>query len=61
MFSYGFIQGDPHTVLSQQNTVVLSENIAKKYFGNDNPVGKNYNCFRERNMDCNRRIFIYAC
>ena len=40
MFSYGFIQGDPHTVLSQQNTVVLSENIAKKYFGNDNPVGK---------------------
>ncbi len=40
MFSFEFIQGNPENALSQQNTVILSENDAKKFFGNDNPVGK---------------------
>lgn len=40
IFSFEFIKGDPKNVLSQPNTVVLSENIARKFFGTENPVGK---------------------
>ncbi|MDB4285802.1 ABC transporter permease [bacterium] len=40
MFSYPIIMGDPETALKEPNTVVISENIAKKYFGNKDPMGK---------------------
>lgn len=39
-FSYPLLSGDPFTVLKEVNTVVISASAAKKYFGNDNPVGK---------------------
>lgn len=39
-FSYPLAIGDPKTVLSQPNTVVLSKEMVKKYFGNDDPIGK---------------------
>jgi len=32
--------GDPGKVLNAPNTIVISEELAAKYFGNDNPVGK---------------------
>lgn len=34
------IKGDPKTALERPNTVVLSESTAKKFFGNENPIGK---------------------
>ncbi len=40
IFSINFISGDRRTALSQPNTMVLSESMAKKYFGNDDPLGK---------------------
>jgi putative ABC transport system permease protein len=40
IFSFDFAKGDPETALSQLNTVVITENVAKKFFGNENPVGK---------------------
>ncbi|MFC1724186.1 ABC transporter permease [candidate division KSB1 bacterium] len=40
MFTFPLIQGDPQTVLAQQNSIVLTHELAKKYFGNENPVGK---------------------
>ena len=40
VFSFDFIEGNPQTVLAEPNTVVLSEEVAQKYFGNQNPVGK---------------------
>lgn len=40
-FSYPLIHGDPETVLDEMANVVLSEELAKKYFGNENPVGQN--------------------
>lgn len=43
IFSYHFIEGDPNTALSQLNTVVLSEDVAKKFFGSESPVGKTIN------------------
>jgi len=40
VFSLPLIYGNSRTVLSQPNSLVMSESEAKKYFGNENPVGK---------------------
>jgi len=40
IFSFPFTQGDPATALTENYSVVLSETMAKKYFGNDDPIGK---------------------
>jgi len=40
MFSFPFIYGNPDMALSNPDSLVLSENMAKKYFGEDNPLGK---------------------
>ncbi len=40
MFTYTFIQGDPKTALIDPRSIVLTERIARKYFGNENPMGK---------------------
>jgi len=42
-FSYRFIRGNPSSVLSDPNSVVVTKDIAKKYFGQDDPVGKHLN------------------
>ncbi|HYC84011.1 MAG TPA: ABC transporter permease [Chryseosolibacter sp.] len=39
-FSFALLEGDPNTVLKEPNSVVVTEAIAKKYFGNESPVGK---------------------
>lgn len=40
MFSFPLLSGDPHTVLSEPNTAVISETYARKFFGDADPVGK---------------------
>ena len=40
MFTYNFIEGDPQTALNNPNTVVLSEEIAKKIFGSQPALNK---------------------
>lgn len=40
MFSIQVLKGDKKKLLSGPNSIVLSEIVAKKYFNNDNPVGK---------------------
>jgi putative ABC transport system permease protein len=40
IFSYTFQQGDPTTSLKDKNSIILSEELAKKYFGDENPMGK---------------------
>lgn len=39
-FSFELVQGNEKTVLKELNSMVLSESLAKKYFGNENPLGK---------------------
>jgi putative ABC transport system permease protein len=40
VFSWPLVHGNPRTALTAPNTVVLSERMAGKFFGNENPVGK---------------------
>ena len=40
VFSTSFISGDPNEALVQPYTVVLTETTAKRYFGNENPIGQ---------------------
>ncbi len=40
MFSFPFVQGDPETVLSEMNSIVITRETAERYFGNEDPMGK---------------------
>ncbi|GLU56525.1 ABC transporter permease [Dyadobacter frigoris] len=40
IFSYDFKYGKAENALNQPNTIVLSETLASKMFGNENPLGK---------------------
>jgi putative ABC transport system permease protein len=40
MFSFRLIKGDPQTALNKINSIVLSESMAEKYFGDEEPLNK---------------------
>jgi putative ABC transport system permease protein len=41
VFSYKLLQGNPDNVLADPYSVIITEKIAKKYFGEEDPIGKN--------------------
>ena len=40
LFDFGVAQGDAATALMKPGSVVITQEIAKKYFGSENPIGK---------------------
>jgi putative ABC transport system permease protein len=40
VFSFKLIQGDPATVLKAPFTIIITQEIAQKYFGGEEPIGK---------------------
>jgi putative ABC transport system permease protein len=40
VFTYRFIEGDTHTALLNPNTVVITQDVAKKYFNNKDPLNQ---------------------
>jgi len=42
VFTLPFLQGDPKTALSQPNTAVITQETARKFFGSENPIGKEF-------------------
>ncbi|WP_234573169.1 ABC transporter permease [Rhodohalobacter sp. 614A] len=40
MFSWDMIEGDPETALTYPDGIVLTESMAEKYFGEEDPMGK---------------------
>ncbi len=49
IFSHELITGDPKKALTEPNAIVLSEKMAKKYFDNENPMGKMITSGSDRN------------
>jgi putative ABC transport system permease protein len=47
MFTFPLVQGDPASVLSNPNSLVITEEMAAKYFGLENPLGKTLNINNE--------------
>ena len=40
IFAFEYLKGNPETYLSEKYTVVISESIARKYYKDENPLGK---------------------
>lgn len=40
VFDFEFISGDPSTALSDPRSIILTEKVVAKYFGNNNPMGE---------------------
>lgn len=40
LFNIQLTQGDPATALNEPNAVIVTEAIAKRFFGNEDPIGK---------------------
>jgi putative ABC transport system permease protein len=40
IFHFPLVQGDPRTALAEPNSALITQEIARKYFGTDNAVGK---------------------
>jgi putative ABC transport system permease protein len=40
IFSFPFVKGNAQTALEDPGTIVISEKMAQKYFGKENPIGK---------------------
>ncbi|MFC1564902.1 ABC transporter permease [candidate division KSB1 bacterium] len=46
MFTFDFLKGEP-TAFSNKETIIISERIAEKYFGQDEPVGETFTLLRD--------------
>src|ERR1035437_4321489 len=40
MFDYPLLKGNPKTFLSEPGNIVITESLARKYFGNEDPINK---------------------
>jgi len=40
VFSFSFLQGNPQSAFKEVNSIIVTNTAAKKYFGEENPMGK---------------------
>lgn len=50
IFSFLFIKGDAKTALSSPNSIILTQELAEKYFGNNDPLGQLLNMNQELDL-----------
>ncbi|MCH7528524.1 MAG: ABC transporter permease [Candidatus Marinimicrobia bacterium] len=51
VFALELVRGDPQTALSKPNQVVITESTARRYFGDEDPMGKILNSDRRRDFE----------
>lgn len=51
VFDFKFIKGDPQTALNKPGTLVITQSMAKKYFDEENPIGKTLNSNNNRDYE----------
>jgi putative ABC transport system permease protein len=49
IFDYQWIAGDPKTALKEPNSIVLTESVARKYYGDKDPMGQAINIENQLN------------
>lgn len=42
MFTFPLLSGDTRTALKNPQSIIISDEMARKYFGNENPLGKSF-------------------
>jgi len=47
IFTFPLVHGDSQNALSESNTIVITEDVSKKLFGNGNPIGRHIS-YKER-------------
>ena len=47
IFTFPLVSGNPFTALTEPRSMVISEKMAKKYFGNENPMGRTLKVFTD--------------
>jgi putative ABC transport system permease protein len=50
MFDFPLLRGDTATALKELNSVIVTEQLAEKLFGNEDPLGKTFTVNREREV-----------
>jgi len=50
LFNFPLIKGNPETALKDRNSTVITEEIAKKYFGDQDPIGKRLTIWRKHDF-----------
>lgn len=59
VFSYRFLKGAAESALAEPNSIVLSAELAAKYFGTENPIGKTLRY--ENTIDCKVTAVVQDC
>lgn len=50
LFNFEFVKGDPEKALENPNSIVITQDIAEKYFGHEDPIGKLLSLNREHGL-----------
>src|SRR5664279_1342631 len=50
VFDFKLLRGDPKTALANPRSMILTEKFAKKYFGNEDPMGKRISLEADTNL-----------
>ena len=50
MFTFPFVEGDSESAFNNPNSIVLSQEMALKYFSNESPIGKTVSLDNEHVM-----------
>jgi putative ABC transport system permease protein len=51
VFTHPVLKGDPNTMLNRPYTIVMTESMAKKYFGKEDPIGKSIRSVEGNNYE----------